>query len=85
MFGTSAFPHTDEPDWHNRRLVINGMEAPFVDQIAWIGPATYAGLPAVSVPVGSDGHLPVGIQVIAPHWHDHSAIALAGMLHKMLG
>ncbi len=85
VFGTSAFPHTDEPDWHNRRLVINGMEAPFVDQIAWIGPATYAGLPAVSVPVGSDGHLPVGIQVIAPHWHDHSAIALAGMLHKMLG
>jgi amidase len=85
VFGTSAFFHTDEPDWHNRRLIINGMEAPFVDQIAWIGPATYAGLPAVSVPVGSDGHLPVGIQVIAPHWHDHSAIALAGMLHKMLG
>jgi amidase len=85
VFGTSAFAHTDEPDWHKRSLMINGEDAPFVTQIAWIGQATYTGLPAVSVPVGSDGHLPVGIQVITPHWQDHSALALAGMLYKMLG
>lgn len=85
VFGTSAFTHNDEPDWHNRSLMINGQETPFVTQIAWIGQATYTGLPAVAVPVGSDGHLPVGIQVITPHWQDHSALALAGMLYKMLG
>jgi len=85
VFGTSAFAHTDEPDWQKRTLMINGRETSFVPQIAWIGQATYPGLPAVSVPVGSNGHLPVGIQVITPHWQDHSAIAIAGMLHAMLG
>lgn len=84
VFGTAAFEHTDEPDWQKRILTINGTDTPLAPQIAWIGQATYPGLPAVSVPVGSDGHLPVGIQVITPHWQDHSAIALAGMLHKML-
>jgi amidase len=84
VFGTAAFPHTDEPDWHKRSLMMNGAASPFTPQIAWIGQATYPGLPAVSVPVGSDGALPVGIQVITPHWQDHSAIALAGMLHKMM-
>jgi amidase len=85
VFGTSAFKHTDEPDWQKRSLTINGRQTSFVPQIAWIGQATYTGLPAVSVPVGRDGNLPVGIQVITPHWQDHSAIAIAGMLHAMLG
>lgn len=85
VFGTSAFKHEDNPDWLTRKLTINGAEADFYTQIAWIGLATYTNLPAVSVPVGSDGHLPVGIQVITPHWQDQSAIAIAGMLHKMLG
>lgn len=84
VFGTAAFEHIDEPDWHKRTLLINGREEPFAPQIAWIGQATYPGLPAVSVPVGSDGHLPVGIQVITPHWQDHNAIALAGMLQSLL-
>lgn len=85
VFGTSAFTHVDEPDWQKRGLMMNGRETSFVPQIAWIGQATYTGLPAVSVPVGRDGNLPVGIQVITPHWQDHSAIAIAGMLHAMLG
>lgn len=83
VFGATAFPHTDEPDWHKRTLILDGKETPFVTQIAWIGMATYAGLPAVSVPVGSSGHLPIGIQVIAPHWQDQSAIAVAGMLNHL--
>ena len=84
VFGTVAFEHVEEADWRKRRLTINGAEEPFAPQIAWIGQATYPGLPAVSVPVGSSGHLPIGIQVIAPHWQDHSAIALAGLLHNLI-
>jgi amidase len=84
VFGTAAFAHNDEPDWQKRTLMINGREEPFVPQIAWIGQATYPGLPGVSVPVGSDGHLPVGIQIITPHWQDHSAIALAAMIQELL-
>ncbi len=84
VYGTAAFPHMEEQDWFKRSLLIDGKDTPFLTQIAWIGQATYTNLPSVSVPVGSDGHLPIGIQVITPHWQDHSAIALAGMVHKMI-
>ena len=84
VFGTAAFPHIEEQDWFKRSLLMDGADTPFLGQICWIGQATYTNLPAVSVPVGSDGHLPIGIQVITPHWQDHSAIALAGMLHNMM-
>jgi amidase len=84
VFGTAAFPHMDEQDWLKRTLLMDGEDTPFLGQICWIGQATYTNLPAVSVPVGSDGHLPIGIQVITPHWQDHSAIALAGTLNKMM-
>lgn len=83
VFGTSAFEHRGEPDWQKRSLKINGEDMPFTPQIAWIGLATYSGLPAVSVPVGNDGHLPVGIQIIAPHWQDHTAIALSGEIARL--
>jgi Asp-tRNA(Asn)/Glu-tRNA(Gln) amidotransferase A subunit family amidase len=33
--------------------------------------------------VGSHDGLPIGIQVIAPHWQDQSAIAVAGMLNAL--
>jgi amidase len=84
VFGSAAFPHLEEADWHARSLMIDGRETPFLRQIAWIGQATYTNLPAVSVPVGRDGHLPIGIQVITPHWQDHSAIALAGMINRLV-
>jgi amidase len=84
VFGTTAFPHLEEDDWLKRKLTINGAESDFYTQIAWIGLATYPGLPSVSVPVGCDGHLPIGIQVITPHWQDHSAIAIAGMIHQLM-
>lgn len=84
VFGTAAFPHVDEPDWLKRTLTIDAREESFYHQIAWIGMATYANLPSISVPVGSDGPLPIGIQVIAAHWQDHTAIAVAGWLHQAL-
>lgn len=84
VFGTTAFAHDEEPDLRKRTLMINGRAQPFAPQLSWIGIATYPGLPSVSVPVGSDGGLPIGLQVITPHWQDHSAIALAGLLHEMM-
>jgi amidase len=84
VFGTTAFAHDSEPDIRKRTLMINGRPEPFAPQFSWIGTATYAGMPSVSVPVGAHGGLPIGIQVIAPHWHDHSALAIAGMIHDLM-
>lgn len=84
VFGTTAFPHTDEMDLMARTLTINGNEVPFVPQFAWIGLATYPGLPSCAVPIGAAGGLPIGMQVIARHWADHTAIAMAGTLRRLL-
>ena len=72
-------------DRRARRVVLNGQPSPFHTQIAWIGLATYPGLPSVSVPVGGHEGLPIGIQVIAPHWQDHTAVALSGEIAKLCG
>jgi amidase len=84
VFGTTAFPHDHEPDMRKRTLMINGRAEPFAPQLSWIAMATYPGMPSVSVPVGGHSGLPIGIQVITPHWHDHSAIALAGLIHDLM-
>ncbi|MFD1766872.1 amidase family protein [Sphingorhabdus buctiana] len=85
VFGTTAFHHSDDPNWRARRVILNGQPSPFHTQIAWIGLATYPGLPSVSVPVGGHEGLPIGIQVIAPHWQDHTAVALSGEIAKLCG
>jgi aspartyl-tRNA(Asn)/glutamyl-tRNA(Gln) amidotransferase subunit A len=43
-------------------------------------PVNLAGLPAVSVPVSFQGGLPVGLQLIAPHFHDDLLLQVAALL-----
>ncbi len=40
-------------------------------------PASLAGLPALSIPCGRLGHLPVGLQLIGPHFAEDRLLALA--------
>jgi amidase len=43
-------------------------------------------LPATVVPVGATGAgLPVGIQIVAPFLHDHTALRLAEILSELIG
>jgi amidase len=83
VFGTAAFPHTDEPDWRLRRLLVNDRPTPYGDQLAWPGIATVANLPAVSVPagLGREG-LPLAVQIIGPYLEDRTVIAAAAMLAR---
>jgi amidase len=82
-FGTAAFPHTDEPEWANRRLTINGEATPYGAQIAWSGIATFPGLPATCAPIGkTSGGLPVGVQIIGPRYEDRTPIAFAGLIER---
>lgn len=83
VFGTTAFPHDNEPDLRKRVLMVDGQPTPFGAQFAWISMATFGGLPATSTPVATapDG-LPIGIQIITARHRDHDAIALAGMIGR---
>ncbi|MEP7102750.1 MAG: amidase family protein, partial [Burkholderiales bacterium] len=78
VFGTAAFPLTNEADWSKRTLQIDGEPTPFGDQLAWSGMATFAGLPATSAPIAkSPEGLPIGVQIIGAFLHDRTTIALA--------
>ncbi len=45
--------------------------------------ANLAGVPAVSVPFGADGGLPVGLQLQAPFWHDARMLSMAAALESL--
>jgi amidase len=82
-FGTPAFPHIDDPSMETARLVVNGRETRYGDQLAWPAVVTFPGLPATAAPVGrSRAGLPVGVQIIGPFLEDLTPIAVAGLLER---
>lgn len=82
--GSTAFPHDDTP-LAQRQLMIDGDVTPFGVQFAFPGLATFPMLPATSVPVGTDPDgMPIGVQVIADTYQDHTAIAVARAAHDLV-
>ncbi len=83
---TPAFPHNHNPDLLERRIDIDGVEYPYLDQLVWAGLATMPGLPATAIPAGrpSEG-LPVGVQLIGPMFADRTPLRLAELLEQRIG
>jgi len=48
-------------------------------------PASLAGLPGISVPIGRVRGLPVGAQILAPWWREEPMLAAAGALESRFG
>lgn len=46
--------------------------------------ANLTGVPAISIPAGNIGNLPVGLQIMAPQREDRQLIAISNKLEKML-
>ncbi|MEV7341467.1 amidase [Streptomyces sp. NPDC093544] len=83
---TPAFPHDDNPDSTTRRIDIDGVEYPYLDQLVWAGLATMPGLPATAIPTGlSPEGLPVGVQLIGPMFEDRTPLRLAELLEQKIG
>jgi amidase len=56
------------------------------DAARWTTPWSLAGWPCAVVRCGTSSEgLPIGVQVVAPPWHDHLALALAAHLETTLG
>ncbi len=86
VFIRPAFPHDHNPDFHSRRLEVNGVEREYLDALLWAGPAVVSYLPASAAPVGlTKAGLPVGIQIIGPYLEDRTTLAVAGMIESLLG
>jgi amidase len=53
--------------------------------VQFVLPVSFAGLPAVSVPAGQHGGLPVGVQVVGRRWDEWRLLALAAELEALPG
>jgi aspartyl-tRNA(Asn)/glutamyl-tRNA(Gln) amidotransferase subunit A len=50
----------------------------------FVSAVSLAGLPAMSLPVGRDGGLPIGMQLVAPAWREARMLAIASVLEQRL-
>jgi len=69
-----------------RTITVNGRERSVFEQSVWPGLAGAAHLPAAVVPVGRTREgLPVGMQVVAPHLEDRTAVDVARRIAHVVG
>jgi amidase len=82
-----AVPHSDKAVFRGS-LTINGSDEPGGNGLVWSGMATFPGLPATVLPIGSGTYLgaelPCGMQVIGGRWRDLDCIAAAQAIGKIL-
>ncbi len=72
VFPTTAFPLGESgPD---------GLARKQADRFTSV--ANLAGIPALSLPAGLADNLPVGLQLVGPHWSEPRLISLAQQLHR---
>ncbi len=83
---TLAFKHLQKPDVPFRKLIVDGRKLAYSDLFMWVAPASMAGLPASSAPVGrsADG-LPVNIQIMGGAYQDLTTIKFAELMEKAFG
>lgn len=77
---TAAFAHSSVPP-QQRKLLVNGHEVPFENQLFWAGYGGLAYLPATVAPLGlTPAGLPVGVQILGPEYGDLTCLRLARLL-----
>lgn len=82
-----AVPHREEAVFRGT-LAVDGAEVAGGKALVWAGLATFPGLPATVLPIGSGTYLgaelPCGMQVIGPRWADLDCIAAAEAIGQVL-
>jgi amidase len=83
---TAAFPHDTESAMAERTIDVDGATRPYWDNLGWNGGIGTLLLPVAVPPVGrTPGGLPVGVQIVAPHLEDRTAVAVAAHVEHLLG
>ena len=82
VFPLAPHKHTDEPV-ETRTYTINGKTMKHANVLFWAGLTGVAYLPATAAPAGfTKSGLPVGVQIVGPHFGDRQTIAFAKMLEQ---
>lgn len=80
---TTAFAHNQQGERWERMIPVNGKPQPSTTQMFWAGYSGAVYLPSTVAPLGlaPDG-LPVGVQIIGPHYRDLTCLRFAQLLEK---
>ncbi len=82
---TAAFEHDQKGKRWERMIPVNGKPQPTTTQLFWAGLSGMAYLPSTVAPVAfSEERLPIGVQIIGPHYGDLQCIAAAKFLEREL-
>lgn len=80
---TAAFKHNQKGERYERMIKVNGKNQPTTDQLFWAGYSGVFHLPSTVAPIGlTKEGLPVGVQIVGPHYGDRTCIAFAGMIEQ---
>ncbi len=80
---TAAFPHNQKGERWERMVMVNGKPQPSTTQMFWAGFPGMAFLPSTIAPAGfSREGLPIGVQIVGPHFGDFATIAAAQFLER---
>jgi amidase len=87
---TVAFPHETASAkmsaQFDRRLMVDGVSTPYMDNLAWPGLITVANLPATVVPIRRlVGGLPAGVQIVGAYLGDRTTLMFARLLEQQFG
>ena len=86
VMATPAFPHDHTGTIMDRTVEVDGTTRGHIELISWLGFIGVLGLPSVVVPIGrTAAGLPVGMQIVAPWYHDYRAIRAAELMTDVLG
>jgi amidase len=81
--GAPAFPHHRAGNIFERMVDVDGEQHSVLELIAWLGFIGVLGVPSVCVPIGrTKANLPVGMQIVAPWYHERRAIRAAQLLEQ---
>ncbi|ROO31157.1 amidase [Salinisphaera japonica] len=81
VVGVPAIEHQHKGSLFDRKIPIDGQDVAYTQLFRWIAPATLAGLPATTAPIGiSPEGLPIALQIVGAYGADHTTIAFAGAL-----
>jgi amidase len=80
----AAFPHNQQGERPDRRMIVNGRPEDYNAQMYWGGIANLPYLPATVAPAGhTPGGLPVGVQIVGPYLEDRTTIECARLLGQI--
>lgn len=82
---STAFPHDQQGERHKRTILINNVPVPVTHQLFWAGYSGAVLLPSSVAPAGFSQGLPCGLQIVAAHGHDKTALAFAKLMEREVG